>query len=35
MMIDSEVKMESAAAKPKYIPWIEKYRPGRVEEVSH
>ena len=34
-MTDGEIKMAEAAAKPKYVPWIEKYRPARVEEVSH
>jgi len=36
MVVDSEEqKMESAKQKPKYTPWIEKYRPTRVDEVSH
>jgi len=21
--------------KPKFVPWVEKYRPSKVEEVSH
>lgn len=36
MVVDSEEqKMEAAKTKPKYTPWIEKYRPAKVEEVSH
>ena len=26
---------DAAAAKPRYVPWIEKYRPTRIEDVSH
>ena len=26
---------DAAAAKPRYVPWIEKYRPTRIDDVSH
>lgn len=26
---------DAAEAKPRYVPWIEKYRPTRIEDVSH
>jgi len=26
---------DAAAAKPRYVPWIEKYRPTSVEDISH
>jgi len=26
---------EAAAAKPRYVPWIEKYRPTRIDDISH
>jgi hypothetical protein len=31
----AEDLMSKATAKPKYTPWIEKYRPSKIEEVSH
>jgi len=21
--------------KPKFVPWVEKYRPNKIEEISH
>jgi len=30
--VDKEMKDET---KPKFTPWVEKYRPSKVEEVSH
>jgi replication factor C subunit 2/4 len=32
---DEEMKDESQQAKPKFTPWVEKYRPSKVEEISH
>ena len=26
---------DMAASRPRYVPWIEKYRPTRIEDVSH
>ena len=32
---DEEMKDESQHAKPKFTPWVEKYRPSKVDEISH
>ena len=33
--MEADDLMAKATAKPKYTPWIEKYRPSKIEEVSH
>lgn len=32
VVIDADMK---EPAKPKFTPWVEKYRPSKVDEVSH
>lgn len=35
MADETTTLMQKAAERPKFVPWIEKYRPTKVDEVSH
>lgn len=34
MDIDEQM-LKKVNDMPKYVPWVEKYRPSKIEEVSH